>query len=380
MKKLVLLTSAVVLVLTSCSEDEMMSVNSGRAIDFRAETASRGTETTSASITNFYVSAYKGGGAYFENLQYSRNISTDFFESYSKQYWPQDDSELLFFAYSPSSETLGGTLSTQDGTLTGFQPSPNVAKHVDFVYAQATGKRSENEKTGVNLGFKHALSQVVVQAKNAGDLTFKISGIKIIGAAKSGDFDVAATPTWTTGTEYNAPYKIFYDPITLTGTEQSLMGSAGGAIVIPQALTAWDQSAANENDGAYLAIRVQVLDKDGATVIFPVSNEGGTEYGWVAVPLNTNWEAGKKYVYTLDFETGAGLVAPPTGENPEIDPVNPTDDDPDNPKTGEDELHPGGDKDPGAPKPGDPALGTPIKFCVSISNWNKVDDSPKMDL
>lgn len=380
MKKLVLLTSAVILGLTSCSEDETMSVNSGRAIDFRAETASRGSETTTASITDFYVSAYKSGGTYFENLQYSKNSGTGYFESVRKEYWPQDGSTLSFVAYSPSSTALGGALSTADCTLAGFQPSPDVTRHVDFIYAKATGNRTDNEKDGVKLGFNHALSQVVVMAKNAGELTFEVAGIKIIGAAKSGDVNFTGeTPAWTTGNEHNAPYKIFYEPVKLDGEAKSLMGAAGGAMVIPQQLTAWDQSGDNANSGAYLAIRVKVLDKDGSTVLFPRSKVGGTEYGWVAVPLDTKWVAGKKYIYTLDFETGAGLVAPPTGENEDIDPINPEDEE-DNPKTGEDEKHPGGDLDPDDPKPGDPALGTPIRFTVTVTGWSEIKETPNMDL
>lgn len=44
----------------------------------------------------------------------------------------------------------------------------------------------------------------------------------------------------------------------------------------------------------------------------------------VAVAIGTKWDAGKKYIYTLDFTNGAGKVDP---EKPE--PTDPTD--PDNP-------------------------------------------------
>ena len=58
--------------------------------------------------------------------------------------------------------------------------------------------------------------------------------------------------------------------------------------------------------------------------------------------INTNWEAGKKYVYTLDFSEGAGKVDP---EKP--DPADPND--PFN--------------------PGEDILGSPIKFTVEVSEW-----------
>ena len=65
------------------------------------------------------------------------------------------------------------------------------------------------------------------------------------------------------------------------------------------------------------------------------------EYGWVAVPVGTNWVAGQKYVYTLDFSNGAGRVDP---EKPD-----PTDPDPF--------------------EPGEPILGDPIKFTVTVTPW-----------
>ena len=36
-------------------------------------------------------------------------------------------------------------------------------------------------------------------------------------------------------------------------------------------------------------------------------------YAWLAVPIDTKWEAGYKYVYTLDFTNGAGYSDPLDG-------------------------------------------------------------------
>ena len=68
----------------------------------------------------------------------------------------------------------------------------------------------------------------------------------------------------------------------------------------------------------------------------------------MAVAIDTKWDAGKKYVYTLDFTNGAGKVDP---EKPE--PTDPTD--PDN--------------------PGEDIFGGAIKFTVSVSAWvNAAED------
>lgn len=60
--------------------------------------------------------------------------------------------------------------------------------------------------------------------------------------------------------------------------------------------------------------------------------------------IGTNWEAGKKYVYTLNFTDGAGKVDP---EKP--DPTDPTD--PFN--------------------PGEDITGGKIKFTVEVEEWTE---------
>ena len=139
------------------------------------------------------------------------------------------------------------------------------------------------------------------------------------------------------------------------------------------------------------AVKVNIKDNDGKT-LFPRDNDDDA-YGWVAVPISTHWEAGKKYVYTLDFATGAGVVAPPTGGENKFDPGLPGDkDDKDHPKNDgdddnddgdDDEKKPGGggkgegpDPDPEVPKTGDTILDTPIMFKVTVTEWTEIAENP----
>lgn len=85
-------------------------------------------------------------------------------------------------------------------------------------------------------------------------------------------------------------------------------------------------------------MKIQITTAAGAQV-YPAKNG---EYDWAAVAVGTNWKAGKKYVYTLDFSKGAGKVDP---EKPE--PTDPTD----------------------SFKPGEDILGGPIKFKVTVTDW-----------
>lgn len=135
---------------------------------------------------------------------------------------------------------------------------------------------------------------------------------------------------------------------TLTGTAASIMAEEDdNAMLIPQQLIAWtpDTDKTNTNKGAYLAVKVNITTKDGARVYPSVG-----EYDWVAVAVNTKWEPGQKYVYTLDFSNGAGKVDP---EKPMPGPTDPF-------------------------KPGEDVLGSAIKFTVTVTPWTSASENVPM--
>lgn len=332
------------LALAACSKDEPVSTNNGNAIDFRAAMQTRAAETTTANIAKFFVTAFdKNDANYFSDAEFVKEDA--YFISTPSYYWPSDGSELSFFAYSPSKGELGGTLTLSKGskTLADFAPATAIADQKDFITGTATGSKSD-ESTGVALTFEHRLSQIELKAKNANEgYVFKVQGVRIGKPVSKGTFDFG-TSAWTLGTD-KVNYAVTYEGSekTLTATAVSIMAEDGdNAMLLPQQLTAWDSENDKTNDaeGAYLAVKVQITTKDGYRV-FPAEADG--EYDWVAVAIGTKWDAGKKYIYTLDFTNGAGKVDPEK-------PVDPTD--PDNPD------NPGGD-----------IFGKAIKFTVSVSDW-----------
>ena len=129
-----------------------------------------------------------------------------------------------------------------------------------------------------------------------------------------------------------------YNDAVVLGTDaKELMNGGENAMLLPQALTAWDWDGGNgdkENtkNGAYLAVLVKITTKDDA-LVYPF-NEDSEDYAWAAIPVEGSWEAGKRYVYTLDFTSGAGYV----------DPTYPV-------------------------KPGEPILVGNIRFNVDIEGW-----------
>lgn len=155
--------------------------------------------------------------------------------------------------------------------------------------------------------------------------------------------------TTTEKTNYAVEYAT--TPRTLAADAATMMGTANdNAMLLPQQLVAWtpETDKVNTNKGAYIALKIQITTKDGARV-YPAKAKG--DYDWAAVAINTKWEAGKKYVYTLDFSNGAGKVNP---EKPQ--PVDPTD----------------------PFKPGEDILGKPIKFTVIVTPWAPADQPVEM--
>lgn len=338
--------------LASCSQEEPADVRSaeeGHAIDFRPAMGSRATETTNANLTSINVTAFMPDGkALFNGLDF--NKGTDgFFTSSPQYYWPGDDSELTFYAYSPSQDELGAdvTLTSDTKEMASYVTPEDIADQVDFITATATGKKSVNESAGVELTFKHQLAQIELRAKTDNtNYTYKVCGMRIGRPETTGTFDFS-TEKWTLDDWHEtAVYTSSCDTVTLSSTPVSIMGESGNAMLIPQTLTPW--SPVNDPDNvareAYLSVLINISTTETGAVVYPFpsdkqlnANGQKREFAWASIPLSGTWEAGKKYVYILDFTDGAGNV------------------------------------DPDDPTPGKPVLGDPIKFTVNIEDWTDAD-------
>lgn len=343
MKTKALFMGLAALALASCSSEEPIEVNQGHAIGFRPAlgTNSRATEINNSNLSAITVSAFMGQQELFGDLDFTKG-NQGFFTSNPEYYWPGDDTPLNFYAYAP--EVPSGTVSITPSskTLTDFSPAENLADQVDFITSTASGKKSTNEANGVELTFNHRLSQIEIHAKTDNQAyTFEVTGIKIGKPISKASYDFDSN-AWTAGTE-RAIYSDTYEtPITLGSEAVSVMGNGGNAILIPQQLTAWDpeNDATNANSGAYLALKLRVATKATDVVVYPFPSNPDND--WAAIPIDTNWEPGKKYVYTLDLTHGAGFV------------------------------------DPNDPEHGTPVLGDAIKFTVNVVDWTEADSTIDM--
>lgn len=345
------------LTLASCAEDEPISVRSSdEAISFRSGMSTRATETTNANLSSIYVTAFDGTNPYFENINFTKG-SDSFFNSAAKYSWLENNDTIKFFSYSPGMDQLGADVTIPTGEanvqLENFSVPESIADQVDFITATASGTKKDNENTGVELTFDHRLSQIEIMAKSENPTyTIKVTGARIGRVEYLGTFDFA-TKEWTLDDWHDtAIYDTSCDEITLTEEPQSIMGTTGNAMLMPQTLTPW--SPVNDPDNvareSYLSVLVQITRTDSGFQMYPFSNDTKTDasgnvrkYAWASIPLSGTWEQGKKYVYTLDFTYGAGNV------------------------------------DPDDPNPGEPVLGGDIKFTVDVNNWTEADSTIPMN-
>ena len=341
MKKYLFL-AAVALTMAACSNDETESVNTGHAISFRTPAVTRATEMTTDKLTGIKVTALnESGESYFSGIEFTKVSGGTTFNSVTPYYWP--DGTLNFYAWWPTDLTPNITGDTKSVT---FTPNTTIAEQQDFIVATATGNKSDNETNGVALTFKHALSQIAVKAKNTNDnYVFKARKVRIAKVAPSGTCTFPTTAevdaTWSGQTDtISYFFSDLQNAVQLSTDAQSLTPENDGtAMLVPQQLAKYCKTT--KTDGAYIAVLMDIDTKDGANV-YPTTDG---KYDWVAVPIDTKWEAGKKYTYTLVFGEGGGLK------------------DPDDPTDG-----------------GDPIFGKPIHFTVTVSDWDTTSDDQTVEV
>jgi len=333
-------------------------------------------------------------------------------------YWNKDNATAIvkFTAFGPSDANftslptsrtaLGETTDVAYDGVTAWQAEYTVPKTVadqkDLVVAYSEATQQSNSVSGVPLNFKHVLSQIVIRAtnKNTQERKVEVIGVKLVNALSKatlrfpytstgsdsfqwGEAHVQASAWGTATTLVDYGMSRSTDPsaadkadiVTLTEAAKDItFAETNGTamFLMPQQLTAWDSENdnTNSNDGAYIGVLCRIYDLTDANnkQIWPVVDAftaNGTQvaagtntnkFAYVAIPIGTEWEVGKKYVYTLNFYQGAGgagLVAP--------DQVDPDD-------KGHDIADPPTGKDPG--KEVDDTHSEAIFFTVTVSDWD----------
>lgn len=343
------------LALASCSNDELTSVNrDGDEIAFSVVTNSA---TRAADVycnnnkpSGFNVWATFNGQTYIngDNVQYQGGkwVNTS-----GTRYWP--DGEVSFFAHVNAGDAFnwnGGQPKIENFTV-----GTDVATQQDLLYAVKTASKGTDGKAELN--FRHALSQIVFQAKNTNpNLYVEISGVSVCKVKNQGTFTYPTDDTSDKVGEHNGGASIDYSTqkwgswstngtqqydvtfnavqlngsktatsVSLTNTNETAKAYDKVMLLLPQSSTKWDVGTnattgkPEDQTGTYFLVKCQIYNVAGTTVNKNTDvclwGNGGAED--VAIPVALNWEQGKKYIYTFVFGDGNG------GYDPDPDPDDP---------------------------------------------------------
>lgn len=361
LKKTILLTASLPLMLAGCINDGYDG--SGEVLEpIRFSTSVGNMESlnatrapyTNTTFTEFQVTALGNAAAYFQNLKVTKQTDGSW-QTASTKYWPAYP--LKFYGYAPVSLQGQMTIDPTQQKLTGYQPAASAASQTDIVTAYVLANQNSAAGAAV-LGFRHALSQIEVVAKNGlpDKYTIQVLGVKFCQVPSTADMTFqqapSSDPTWSAVSGPEDYIIKGTTPVTLTAAQQSIMFGSSNFLLVPQSLIPW--TGGTTADGAYLSVLCRITDELG-NCIYP---DDPTKFGFAALPVDQVWQSGHKYTYTVAFFTnggGAGRIDP--------NPVNPTD-----PTDGDVDDTPGGPTKPGGSLVV-PDTSVPIDVSVSISDW-----------
>ena len=309
-KGLFVIAAASLLAATSCSVDEVVGGNvlSNNEINPTARIVgdvkdARAVETKITNLGKFTVNAFQTGDAnYMNNVEYTTSDNgSSWTTAAGKFFWPVEG-DLHLYGYAPAAPGTSGTFKIDKDaqTLTDFVPFATADAQQDFVYAKSTGNNATNGTTGVELNFQHALTEISVAAKNSNTAyTVKVTGVKLGNVKTKGTFtfpsiaNSAASWTLSNAAEDVGSYETTWSNAAALTSSVSTLDEANVAfMLLPQQL----EKSEKASEKAYLALKVNITMQGGKII----------HDGWAYIGLNTNWEMGKHYTYTVDFSDGAG--------------------------------------------------------------------------
>lgn len=356
MKKYLFLALGVA-ALTSCSSDEVTELNQGNEIKFSvvADNDSRAADVwcNANYMPSFVLYADAADKAFINGETYTIQDGGPVYTTSATRYWPETG-ELDFYAiYGATATWTAG--STPSATVTVAPDTDlgyaNIAGQTDIVYAV----KPEAQKTPdglVTLNFRHALSQIEFQAKNANpDLKIVIKEVRVGNVNTQGTLTLPTATTDANVTEHPNHSGSFTSQTTIWGSTPNTLGNytatftdvlvgasetsltlsndkenvANSMLLIPQTTTKWDGT-----EGSFLAVKcciynlVEVDDETIEVLLYGDANNDGTAEGrWAYVPVDFTWQPGYKYIYTFNYgtTTNAGFDDSADEEVPSNTPV-----------------------------------------------------------
>ena len=354
MKK-ILFTVAAALTMVSCSQDDLMQGVENRptgaiGANVFVPTVARGTALNEVgdlvtTQNGFDLYAFLSDGSQFMGESDGNNNNDGIAfqgagtESYTWNYvdesemrfWSEANSQnITFYAVSPMNEITTNTPFTNSGSLKKnltaesqtleYTVPTTCSEQVDLMYAATEAYSSESGehlKSGVDLQFHHALSQIVFRAKTETALIeADITKIEIKNLYGSGTFDMQ-TKTWSYGDEASATssyvaYLGESNPINIrtiynedggyNTTNEEGNYTNGWITDRTEALLLIPQNTSENGTKISVTCNVRFI-KESETEIEKVTIVDNQTFD---VSVFNEWQPGFKYIYTLIFTTDMG--------------------------------------------------------------------------
>lgn len=244
-----------------------------------------------------------------------------------QQFWPVNN--LSFVAITPNSYSAVSANATSSASgvvsiASTVNIPVNVEEQKDLMYADAANKNKDSHAGNVPFTFKHALSQIVFKGKfsDAGAVTkVTVKDITLMNVKNAGTVNFTSAGTFPAINWPATPTKANYQldasdlegsvfdvadegttAFDLTISENTTKSNAW--FLLPQQLdgsgTLVKAGGAAPTDGKnYIRVSAK-LEKDGVTIL----NDTDPIY----IPVGTNWERSKKYIYTIVFNGESALT------------------------------------------------------------------------
>ena len=363
MKKFFFLAVAAVIALAACTKNnaDTTAYQQGKVINFNTVA----NKATKAPITGTYythdlapfgVFAYylasgdwstssdnTSAASYMNDVEVRFNTSKYIWAphdgtTFVNYYWPLQG-KLTFIAYSPKAAADAEFSTEGELTLKNFEVNTTVASQVDLLYSALNANKTQNESIytdgsgtansntvanggsgegdmGVNIKFKHALSQIIFKAQAATEvydagMSFKINNITVNAAKTADEMSVtnptdvqlaSAITTWTnpkTMTDFEVRGADFPNDTEATGSANFLGKTLSAAIGDPLLMIPTDFGTTTGLSNPSVTIEYTLYRMS------PVLNMGKKSVTIYFDDIEDNisqWQAGMKYEYDLTID------------------------------------------------------------------------------
>lgn len=347
-----ILGSTGLLMLASCSSDELVGVNhNGDEISYNVVTnagtryAELGYPYSNDMLPGSFHLWAKSDGKDFIQGDHIIREENKWVDTFGTHYWPNDASVTFFAVVDAEDEFvwLDGAPKLEDVEV------PNDALQKDIMYAVKTASKPASGGQ-VTLNFRHALSQITYAARCTNpDIIVKIEGITVCNLGnkntftfgtgdtenKDGQDESAGWGTWAPLTGGSTNYEVeIMSPIEVHNYPESssstpLTTSSSSFVVLPQNTTGWkvtDGKKPAEQTGTYFLVKCSIWNcvngegmiSDDSVCLWGGENGEAME---IAIPADLNLLQGRKHIFTFVFGDGGGGYDPEDPTKPVLVPI-----------------------------------------------------------